>query len=504
MSRLGLPVGTAAEVRARDAEMISRLGVPGVALMETAARGLAERVRARWTGGLVVVVAGPGHNGGDGWAAARWLHGWGVPVAVWSVGPSGGDAGVHRGAARAAGVREVEALSGASLVVDAVFGTGLSRPVEGVHADVLVAIQAAGVPVVACDLPSGLHADTGAMLGPVPTAVETVTFGMHKRGLLAGVGPELAGQVTVVDIGLGAVGLDVGAELLEPARLAARWPSRELAGHKTRSGHLLVVAGSAAMAGAAALTCRGALAAGAGLVTLAAPRGAWARLSGLLPAEVMVVASGAGDVSDAVPPAARYTAVAAGPGLGGGLPLASGLRDSLAALWAETSIPAMFDADALVVASSRGGGPRVLTPHAGEAGRLLGCASAEVDADRFAAARRLSAFGVALLKGKHTLIDDGTNPVLVNPTGGPVLATGGTGDVLTGIVGALLARGVDARSAAALAAWVHGHAADRLAAVRADGWTAGDVASEVPAAIAALRTAPERLASAGARFEVGP
>lgn len=480
-----IPVGRAATIRAADRAVIEGLGVPGAALMEVASRGVAAVVRARpEAAGGVVVVCGAGNNGGDGYAAARWLAGWGLPVRIVSLSADRlrGDAATMRAAALAMGVPEVgpEALDDAGLIVDAIFGNGLDRPITGAVADVIARMRA---PVVAVDLPSGVHADTGAILGVAPRAAATVTFGAWKPGLLAGPGAELAGEVTCVDIGLGAARPAWDAEIPEAGDL--RRPARPAGAHKGASGHVLVVAGSAAMAGAAVLCCRGALAAGAGLVTLVAPRGARPRL-GALPPEVMVLDGGDGDRLAGLDDRWRdgKAAVIAGPGLGGGEGLAGALAADLARWWREAVVPVVFDADALPCAIGAAAGPRVITPHPGEAGRLLGTDAAAVQADRFGAAAALADGRVALLKGRYTLVAAPGAPISVNPRNSPVLATGGSGDVLGGVIGGLLARGLGPRDAAILGAWVHGDAGCRLGAIRADGWTASDIAARVPEALA--------------------
>ena len=485
-----IPVSSAAEVRAMDAAVIEGLGLPGVALMELASRAVAEQVRHHpaSTRGEVLVVCGPGNNGGDGWAAARWLHGWGLQVRVWPVaGPASQDAKLMAMVAQAAGVPVGEGLGASTLVVDAVLGTGLSSPVRESVDAVLRQIGEHGAPVVAVDLPSGLHADTGEALGAVPTAESTVTFARAKRGLYAGQGPSLAGKVVVADIGLSAATPRTarrGAGLLEAHDLS--WPRLPADGHKGIAGHVAVVAGSQAMAGAAVLACRGALAGGAGRVTLFTAKGALPRLAAL-PPEVMVRLSG-GEVLHELPQLDGFDAVVVGPGLGGGDALSDGLHAHLVAWWRDAPVATVFDADALVCTGpSPAKHARVLTPHPGEAGRLLGRSSREVQRDRYAAARSLAARGVVLLKGQYTLIDDG-NFVAINPTGSPALATGGTGDVLAGLVGALLGRGVAAPVAAGTAAYVHGLAGDAVGR----GATASQVADRLVAAAAAL---PERPAT---------
>lgn len=480
-------IASAHQVRELDRRAIEDLGLPGIALMEVASRAVAVAVLTHHLTEAqagVVVVCGGGNNGGDGYAIARWLHGAGLPVRTWSTHPnSRGDAAVMRQVCATLGIPETDGLGGAGLVVDAVLGTGFTPPLDAGRAPAVArALEAmAGHPaVVAVDLPSGLDADRGVADPRTPRCVRTVTLARLKPGLLVGEGLARAGALELADIGLdavpGASDLALATVLDDPM---ADWPRRDVGDHKTRSGHLLVLAGSTAMAGAAVLCCRGALAAGAGLVSLAAPRGALPRLAAL-PPEVMVQVSGDGDVL-APPDSAwldRGTALVAGPGLGGGQPLPPHLADWLTALWRHETRPVLFDADALVCVSGRGAGERVCTPHPGEAARLLGTSIAEVQQDRVGSVRALAAHGTALLKGPWTLVCDG-DEVTANPTGNPVLATGGSGDVLAGIIGALLARGVPSSQAARLGAWVHGLAADRLAAQGDRGWTASDVAARV-------------------------
>lgn len=486
------PVCTAAEARALDARLIEQIGVPGVALMDQASRGLAEVVRDRFAAEAargVVVVCGSGNNGGDGYGAARWLRGWGVPVATWSLSEAcTGDAAVMRRACVAAGVPATDRLGQAGLIVDAVFGTGLARPVSGALAGVLQRMHAHPAPVVAADLPSGLHADTGQVLGVAVQAAHTVTFGRLKRGLFTTPGADLAGEISCVDLGLDVVGAQAGAGLVEPADVARAWRARGAATHKGRSGRVLVIAGSAAMAGAAVLACRGALAGGAGLVTLLATRSCWPRLAAL-PPEVMVAAAPGEAVIelDDLPPLDRFDAVLIGPGLGGGARLPASLARGCAQLWTRCTLPALFDADALLPGLGVPAGPRVITPHAGEAARLLGGTAEAVESDRFGAVQALAAMGcVALLKGRHTLVAAPGEAVRVSRAGAPTLATGGSGDVLAGLTVALLARGWPAAEAAAAGAHLHARAGELLAARRREGWTASQIADVLPEAIEEL------------------
>ncbi len=485
-------VSTAAQVREMDRRMIEDLGLPGIALMETAARAVASAIVERHAAAArqgVLVVCGAGNNGGDGYAIARWLHGWGFQVTLKALKPpSGGDASINEAVCRRLGVPATDGWPEAGLVVDAVFGTGLDREVTGAWRDALLTLAGYEAPIVAVDLPSGLHADTGAVLGVAVRATTTVTFGRVKPGLLAEPGAAYAGEVVVADIGLEAAGGEAIGEVPDPEDLAPLWPRRASGDYKTRSGHLLVVAGSAAMTGAAILVCRGALAAGVGLCTVAASRGMLGRLAAL-PDEVMLLPTGEGDRTEPVPAASltRFTALAAGPGLAGGDGAPLALGGWLQHLWERSRLPLVYDADALPFALGGSVAPRVVTPHPGEAARMLGCRVTDVQGDRFGAAARLAGDGnVALLKGRNSLVAAQGAPISVNPANSPVLATGGSGDVLTGVIGALLARGVSARDAARLGAWVHGRAGVLLETRRPSGWVAGDVAAAVPEAIAEL------------------
>ena len=486
-----IAVLTGEQSRLADQAASEALGLPSYALMELASKGLAEAVMARFArqaAAGVVVVCGPGNNGGDGFGCARWLHRWGVPVSTWALtDASSGDAALAREAARRAGVPTCEGLGRAGLIVDAVFGTGLSRPVQGAYAQALLRMDTHPAPVVAADLPSGLCADTGRVLGESLVAQHTVMFGAARRGAYAGEGPARCGSLTVVDLGFGEP--QAGhARLSEASAVALRWPRRAATAHKGSSGRLLVIAGSEPMAGAAHLCCLGALAAGAGLVTLLTSRGALTRL-GALPPEVMVRVAGEGPVVELgrVRDLDAFDAVVAGPGLGGGAPLPPHTEMALAGLWASHPGAVVFDADALCAVQGQPRGARVVTPHPGEAGRMLRRSVAEVQADRFGAVEALAGLagvsGVALLKGHRTLVAPRGGATWVNPTGGPALATGGTGDVLAGMVGALLARGVSAADAAMCGAYAHGLAGDALPE---HGARASDVAAAVPGAVSRL------------------
>lgn len=476
-----------------EQDAIERIGLPGICLMENAAKAVAMAIHRHHPASArcgVVVVCGAGNNGGDGYAVARWLQALGYPVSIWSLSTeSNGDAAEMRAIATRCGIPTVTGLSGAALIVDAIFGIGLSREVTGRYAEVIGSINQHPSPVVAIDLPSGILANTGQPYGCAIRATRTVTFQHLKPCHVTAPGTDFCGTTEVVELGLSGGVSSFCGEIPEHTDLCDLWPVREKGAHKNQCGNLLIIAGSLSMAGAGVLAAMGALASGAGLVTLAAPRGALVRLA-QLPPEVMLIESGEGDRLTPLPDAAfdRRTAVLAGPGLGGGygdLPrkTAQWLRE----LWSSSSLPLVYDADALTCIGPCTTGIRAITPHPGEAGRILGCSPADIQRDRFEAANRLAALRcTALLKGPHTLVAHPGHPVSVNTTGNQILATAGSGDVLAGMVAALLAQGIDSRDACRLAAHVHGSAADRLRGIRTNGWVAGDVCREVPAAVDAL------------------
>ncbi len=518
MIRHAWPLVTAAGMRARDRHTIEVLGVPGELLMESAGRSLAEAVLSlRADRSRVRVVAGSGNNGGDGLVAARHLALAGVPVRIHLVGDPArmrGDAARNLERARRVGLEVGDAGSfapeaaGRDLVVDAVFGTGLARPVEGAIAEVLRLVgeaRRAGARVVAADLPSGLHADTGQPLGPVPPADLTVTFGLPKLGLALEPGRSLAGRVLVARIGIAdelpaGIGIPTGGEAVLPTAraVAAALPPRPPEGHKGRFGHVLVVAGSPGKTGAAALAALGAHRAGAGLVTVACSEAVHAVLASKL-TEAMTAplpagpdgALGLSAVGPVLELAAERDVVVLGPGLGRGEETVAAVRR----LSAELPEAVVIDADGLFALPDPGAlkGRRplpIVTPHPGEAARLLGLSPAEVNGDRIGAAARLAEGGgaVALLKGAATVSAEPGGRIAVNPTGGPVLGTGGTGDVLAGVVGGLLAQGLDPFTAAWVGAYIHGLAGDALARRRGNaGILAGEVADAVPGVLRRLR-----------------
>ena len=498
----------AAEMREIDRAAIVELGIPSLTLMERAGHAVADAA-AELAGerGRVVVVCGAGNNGGDGYVAARLLREAGRTVRVVAlVGAErlGPDARAVREHAERAGVpvdgggpRAPLPAGAGDVVVDAIFGTGLGRPPEGSFAEAIAAIEAArlaGARILAVDVPSGLSADTGHPLGPCVRADRTVTFAFAKRGLAVEPGLSLAGEVTVVDIGIppeAARRVPTGCELLTEAEARALVPARARDAHKGDAGRLLVVAGSPGKTGAAHLALTGALRGGAGLVTLAARAAVLPfALAGRPEAMSFSLAGdgplGRGDLAPLLEAARDVDALAIGPGI----PRGPETGELLRALLTGAGKPAVVDADGLNALASDPsllaglGVPLLLTPHPGEMARLCGTTIAEVQADRIriAASRARAWDATVILKGARTVVADPAAPPTVVPTGNPGLATGGTGDVLTGLCGALLAGGFPPPAAGRVAAWVHGRAGDLAAARFGErGLVAGDLGEAIGA-----------------------
>lgn len=473
------PVLTAAEARALDRVTMTDVGLPGVVMMEAAGRGVAAEVlRALATRpGPVAVVCGGGGNGGDGLVVARVLRAAGVDATAYLAVPAvgiTGDAALHLGVYQRSGGALIDAsgdegpaliaaaVARAAIVVDALFGVGVTRAVEGRLAAVIAAIDGAPGWRVAIDLPSGLDADTGQVRGVAARADVTVTMAAPKLGIAVAPGAAYAGRVVVVDIGVPPAVLAAmapRAALVEAADAAAwRRPSDPLT-HKHRRGHLLVVAGAPGTRGAGRLAAIAALRAGAGLVTLAGPTG-----GGELAAPDPIMTAALDEVDGLAALLAGKHALAIGPGMPADARGRAWIDHALAA-----GVPCVIDAAGLghlvgrLDAVAAAAGRVVLTPHSGEAARLLGTTAAAVDADRPAAVRALAAAtrAVVLLKGPRTLVCDGRagDAIAINPTGGPALATAGSGDVLAGIIAALAVELPPAQAALA-GAHVHGLAAE--------------------------------------------
>ncbi|HSP18472.1 MAG TPA: NAD(P)H-hydrate dehydratase [Myxococcaceae bacterium] len=499
-----LPLLTATETRAAEAEA-ERRGLPASILMENAGTAVAEA--AAKLGGpsaRFLVVAGPGNNGGDGYVAARKLHAGGRQVDLWRVGDAArlrGDTARNHAAVEQCGVPVHSSAAALPLrpgdvVVDALFGTGLARAPEGEAADAIRHIlrwRAEGVRVLAVDLPSGLSTDSGRAFEPCVAADLTVTFGAQKLGLALEPGATLAGCIDVVDIGLAE--LTPSTWLLEPSD-GPRWlPPRRSDSNKGTYGHLLVIAGSRGKSGAAALAGLAALRSGVGLCTVATPVDALSDVQGHAP-ELMGVALPAAAV---LGPTHLDLLLAAAEGkdalvIGPGIPRGSETHVLLGELLARLDVPVLIDADGLNAIAGhpellqRSRAPVLLTPHPGEMARLTGTSVGEVQGDRMGSARTFARThrAVVVLKGARTLVADAGGQLRVNPTGNPGMATGGTGDVLSGMIGALLTQGLAPVDAASVGVLAHGLAGD--AAARSWG-RLGVIASDLTAALGEVWTA---------------
>jgi len=483
----------AESVRELDRIAIEELGIPGIELMERAGAAAFAALRERWPEARVIAVCcGAGNNAGDGFVVARLAREAGLEPRVLAVGGGGeprGDAALAAARMREAGLAAEpfapERLAGAAVIVDAVFGTGLARPVSGAWAEALAAIEAATAPVLAIDIPSGLSADSGAVLGRAVRAECTVSFIARKQGLYTGAGPEHAGERRFDDLGVPAelyARRPPDAVLLDLDAFCGVLGRRARDAHKGSCGHVLVIGGERGFAGAARLAAEAAARAGAGLVSVATRAEHLAVISATRPELMCHAVAGPAELAVLLE---RATVVALGPGLGQGE-----WGRALAAAALATALPAVVDADALnLLAGGALGAPapaaRVYTPHPGEAARLLGTSSAAVQADRFAALTALVERhgGVWLLKGAGTLIGGEEALPAVCPYGNPGMASGGMGDALTGIVAGLLAQGLGPRAAAEAGACVHGRSADLAAAGGERGLLAGDLIEQVRALV---------------------
>jgi NAD(P)H-hydrate epimerase len=473
----------AADVRALDRSAIDTYGIPGAALMARAGAAAFEVLRQRWPAARrIVVLCGTGNNGGDGFVLARLAHAAGYAVDVMQLGDAQrlvGDALAAAREMRDAGLRALrysgQDLSAYDVIVDALLGTGLERVVEGEWFDAIEAVNAADTGVLALDLPSGLHADTGAVLGAAVRAAVTISFIGLKRGMFTAHGPDCCGVVRFHDLGVPAevfTRVSPNCLRLSYATMAALLRPRPRAAHKGHHGHVLVIGGEEGMSGAARLAGEAALRAGAGLVTIATRRTHAALISAVRP-ELM--AHPVEDVAALEPLLCRADIVAVGPGLGTGR-----WARTLMARVLETRLPLVVDADALnlIAAEPLRRDHWVLTPHPGEAGRLLGVATAAVQSDRFAAVAEVQRRygGVAVLKGTGSLVIDPDGDVGLCDGGNPGMACGGMGDVLSGVIAALAAQGYDLPDAAALGVCLHAQAGDRAAALGGErGLLAGDL-----------------------------
>lgn len=470
MNALPESLYTAEQVRELDRRAIEDAGIGGYALMRRAGDAAFHCLRRRWPEARrLVVLAGRGNNGGDGYVIARRAVEAGWPALVLRLGDHEGLQGAAGDAARdyqqAGGeCRDFDgSLPEAELYVDAMLGTGLDRSLKGAIREAVDALNAGSVPVFAVDLPTGLNADTGAVMGTAVRAGATASFIGLKLGLFTGEAPALCGPVhyDVLDVPASVFdGIEPAADRITDAWLNRILPPRLRTAHKGRYGHVLVMGGDTGMGGAARLAGEAALRCGAGLVSVAT-RGE--HVPGLVAGRPELMGRGVTGPEDLAPLVEHATVIALGPGLG--------TADWGRSLWEAamaSGLPLVVDADGLnlLAASRRERGDWVLTPHPGEAARLLDCDTAAVQADRPAAARKLAETygGVAVLKGAGTLVAGPGGRLRLCDRGNPGMATGGMGDVLTGLVTGLLAQGLEPFDAAAAAVALHAEAADRAAA----------------------------------------
>ena len=472
----------AQQLREFDRLAFTDYGIAGYELMTRAGAAVLEALRRRWPQTQrITVVCGTGNNGGDGLVAARLAHAAGLAVTVMMASPPArlqGDALLAYQALRASGLDvqpfSTSAWPATDVIVDALFGTGLDRELGGVEREAVMQINAAAVPVLAVDVPSGLHADSGRVLGVTVRAGLTLSFIGLKTGMFTGDGPACCGEIEFDDLGLPSAlyAREAAAALrILDSELAALLPHRPRTAHKGDHGHVLIVGGHRGMAGAARLAAEAALRVGAGLVSLATHSAHAAFATATLP-EVM--SHGVHDAHELRPLLARACVAAIGPGLG-----QDAWSKTLFEAMLDSALPLIVDADALNLLA-RDPCRRdhwVLTPHPGEAARLLGCTPADVQADRYAALHALQDRygGTVVLKGAGSLIIGADGIVRVSDAGNPGMASGGMGDVLTGVIAGLVAQRLPLPQATWLGVHLHARAGDEAARAGERGLLASDL-----------------------------
>lgn len=522
-------VAMAHQMAAIDRQAIDQ-GIPEAALLESAGRSVAtEAIRLASSGRRVVIVCGPGNNGGDGLVAARYLHNAGFEVKVFLTHPPTRlrplcrqyaailqDEGVFVSTELSDGNAEsfAQALLRCDLVIDAILGTGAKGELRGAPTLAVQSMQDLRAPILAVDMPTGIDADTGQVGRLFVKAHATVALGAPKLGQFLLPGRLYCGKRIDVDIGIPRSLIESGTDMIwVDRRVAAAWfPPRPIDGHKGTFGRVLVIAGSKTMPGAAVLSVRGAIGAGAGLVRWAGPAAAHPFVAGhvvectFAPQSDLDGALAADAAETLVREAAGVDAVVLGPGLS----LAAGVRVCVERILYMIDAPVVLDADGLnhLANLARESGAlhrsypaaRILTPHPGEMARLLGCTVEEVRENQVEitrqAARRYGA--IVLLKGVPSIVADPSGQAAIITAGSPVLATGGTGDVLAGMIGGLLAQGATPWQAVGLAAYWHGKAAERMADLGEDaGHAAGKLSTYLPSARADILSGREAGDQAG-------
>jgi ADP-dependent NAD(P)H-hydrate dehydratase / NAD(P)H-hydrate epimerase len=489
MEPLPALVHTAAQVRAMDRHAIDVAGIPGYTLMQRAAAASLSLIQQQWPDAeRIAVLCGSGNNAGDGYCLARIAREAGLSVTTCAVADPlrlAGDAARAYAEFTLAGGRDTKfsdaALAPTGLIVDALLGTGIDRQVEGVMRDCIEAVNASGIPVLAIDLPSGLDADTGLIHGVTISAMRTITFVALKTGLFLGDAWDCVGEISYAGLGIPESAREGHAPVLrrmDLQQLAAALPARRRSAHKGDHGRLLIV-GGLAMPGAARLAGEAALRSGAGLVNIAADAASIAPIVANRPELICNAVKSAADLEGLIDAAG---AVAIGPGLG---------RSRSARDFFGTAIGCakamVLDADALALLAEK---PRhrddwILTPHPGEAAKLLGTDSAAIQRDRLGSARAIAARygGVCVLKGAGTLVAMEDLVPWVCDRGNPGMATAGAGDVLTGVIGALVAGGCALEQAAVAGVLLHALAGDRAARAGERGMIAGDLVAQLRAVV---------------------
>ncbi|MEX0734573.1 MAG: NAD(P)H-hydrate dehydratase [Steroidobacteraceae bacterium] len=485
METLPAEVYSAAQVRAMDRHAIEKAGIPGYTLMQRAGSAALAAVQRHWPdASKLAILCGAGNNGGDGYVLARLARAAGLEVRVAALTDPhrlGGDSARAFTEFAAQGGRygafDAAALAGSDLVVDALLGTGIDRRVEGAFRDCIEQVNRAGLPVLALDIPSGLDADTGFPQGAAICATRTIVFIALKSGLFLGVAPDYVGRLDFASLDIPAAARESAAPVLRrmvERLLADALPPRRPSAHKGDHGRVVVI-GGLAMAGAARLAGEAALRTGAGLVAIATSA---ANAGAIVGARPELICPALHRSADLAPMLRDADAVAVGPGLGLDRRAGKLLEEAI-----KSERPLVVDADALTILARR---PRrhadwILTPHPGEAARLLGTDAASVQRDRHGSAREIAARfgGVCVLKGAGTLVQPGSELTWICDRGNPAMATAGSGDVLTGIVAALLAGGCGPGLAAAAGVLLHAEAGDRAARGGARGVIAGDLIAEL-------------------------
>lgn len=501
-----------------DREAITRYGIPGLILMENAglqAVNLLRKLRPDSGSGSIVILCGKGNNGGDGFVIARHLKRLGYCAETWAVAPVSdyqGDAAVNYQVLLNTGC-EVKAmaekdplaclkdLNSSDLIVDALLGTGIGRKVSGLYEELIEAINSSSAPVVSIDIPSGISADSGEVMGTAVRADYTVTFALPKRGLLRFPGAGCTGRLFVADIGIPEAltsSADIQENLLTGDFVRSQLPLRVLESHKGTYGRVLLLAGSPGMTGAAALAGEAALRGGAGLVYAGVAAGELCAVLEAKLKEVIVLGfkgDGGGNLTEgSLPEILEHAAGCDALALGPGLKPSRETLNLLKGLAREVSLPFVIDAGGLGALALEPGyltqleerkAAFIFTPHPGEMARMLGIDTKDVQKQRWELASQKAAEwnAIVVLKGAYTVIAFPEGEIYINPTGNPALSTAGTGDLLTGLITAFCAQGLTPGKAALCGAYLHGLAADLLVKHSGDrGFKAGDVLDLFPAA----------------------